>query len=315
MKKPAANKGHLFLLLLFAMCSCCESRCKIEPCLSYVPNTCQLEQMPSAFPPLAKDEAKKEWGKELYLGNRFALELDLYRAITAYKRALFLLNPSDSYRKNQIEYSIIQCYYFGEKYREVLSAYETGSLVAVDSTFSAFRDLMIILSDSYLKTDQKERSCYFQTRLMEIDPESACKFQLSQELQKGDIEALLNRKSPELDPFLIPYASQAKSAAKAKTLQAIIPGSGYLYVGQTRAALTSFAINALFIGAAYCFFDNGNVPAGLITASIEAGWYFGGINGAGLAAKEYNERVYEVHAKTYMTNNRLFPVLMLQKAF
>ena len=45
------------------------------------------------------------------------------------------------------------------------------------------------------------------------------------------------------------------------------------------------------------------------------GWYFGGINGAGLAAQEYNERVYERLARDTMIENKLFPILMLEKAF
>ena len=93
------------------------------------------------------------------------------------------------------------------------------------------------------------------------------------------------------------------------------PGAGYLYVGQRRAAVTSFLINTLFILATIRFFEREDYAAGIITAGFEAGWYFGGINGAAGAAREYNERLYERHAKDTMVQGELFPVLMFTKGF
>ena len=95
----------------------------------------------------------------------------------------------------------------------------------------------------------------------------------------------------------------------------LLPGAGYYYVGQKKAALTAFVINSLFTAAAYQFFAKGYPAAGFITLSFEAGWYFGGINGAGLAAKEYNERLYEVKAKDFMLKERLFPLLTFETSF
>ena len=61
--------------------------------------------------------------------------------------------------------------------------------------------------------------------------------------------------------------------------------------------------------------NQGNIAAGLITASFETGWYFGGINGAGLAAQEFNQRMYEVNTKEIMFQNRLFPIFHFTKSF
>jgi len=49
--------------------------------------------------------------------------------------------------------------------------------------------------------------------------------------------------------------------------------------------------------------------------SFEAGWYFGGIYGAGEEAKYYNERVYEKEANALLNEKKLFPVLMLGHSF
>jgi hypothetical protein len=119
----------------------------------------------------------------------------------------------------------------------------------------------------------------------------------------------------ELQEFLIEYSCNKKSVSKAQTLNAILPGAGYYYVGQKKSGLTSFIINALFIAATYQLFDHGYIAAGIITGSLECGWYFGGINGAGLAAKEYNEQLYQSLGKEFMIQNRLFPILTIQKGF
>ena len=45
------------------------------------------------------------------------------------------------------------------------------------------------------------------------------------------------------------------------------------------------------------------------------GWYFGGIYGAGEEAKFYNEKIYEKAASPYMTEEKIFPILMVKHAF
>jgi hypothetical protein len=57
------------------------------------------------------------------------------------------------------------------------------------------------------------------------------------------------------------------------------------------------------------------MAAGIITTNFEAGWYFGGIYGAGEEAKYYNERIYEKNASTVLNQHKLFPILMMEHAF
>jgi hypothetical protein len=118
-----------------------------------------------------------------------------------------------------------------------------------------------------------------------------------------------------LDAPLENYFSEKKSVKKAQFLNALLPGAGYLYLGQKKSALTAFCLNTLFITAAYQFFKHHHFAAGLITTSFESGWYFGGIYGAGEEAKYYNERLYEQNASRVLNAHNLFPALMLDHAF
>jgi hypothetical protein len=314
------KKKWLLLGILLSCTACQPNCCKIEPCLSYTPQARQIQCLPSPFEKLTREEIRHEWGKELYVALVFANEMDLYRAITCLKRALIFLPPSKRERKLQIQYNIVQCYYLGQKYGDVLEAFNESDLCATGPDFPAYRELMIMLYDSYKQTEQEEKASSLLKLIEENDPDTAKNLLISTAFSEGDLGYLKELSSehpqaPLIDAFVDGYCNESKSVQKARNLNAILPGAGYYYVGQTKAALTSFLINSLFIGTAYYFFKNNNIPAGLITTSLETGWYIGGINGAGLAAKEYNERLYEVNGKQVMIHSHLFPIFMFQKSF
>lgn len=314
-KKTRTYPPILFLLCVLSLLSGCQQNsCQFEPTIVYVPPARLVEDLPSAFPPLSPQELRQDWGKELIIANGFALENDFYRAITGYKRALFLIPPKYPERRFQIEYGIMQSYYRAGKYCETIETFDHSTLTNVPDTFPAYDDLLIILQDSYTEIGQPEKACKILSLIESRNRCTAEKLELSQSLRSADFNCL-TQNDPLTCGFLASYQQQAKSVQKAQLLNAILPGAGYLYVGQGKTALTSFAINALFIAAAYQFFHHGNVAAGIITASLETGWYFGGINGAGLAAKAYNECIYSNAAKELMLQERLFPILMLNYAF
>jgi hypothetical protein len=273
--------------------------------------------LPSPFNPVTENEMRQEWGRELHMARKFAREGDYYRAITCYKRAKFLI-PKDLYeRRNEIDYGIILSYYMGQKYCDAILTFEGSSLSSVSSEFPPFRDLVLILQDSYEKTGQFQKGDLLLELMEKGDAEGACRLKGSHALISGNLNEALSflPDEKELSQFQASYCRCYKSAKKAQILNALLPGAGYYYAGQKKSALTSLAINTLFTAAAYHFFNRGNWGAGLITTSLEMGWYFGGINGAGLAATEYNERVYERCVREIMEKNRLFPVLMLEASF
>lgn len=303
--------------LLFGLASCVTTQYCFEPDIAYFPTQRHINALPSAFPPLSDEEKLSEWGKEFFFGTQFVKELDLYRAITCFKRALFLIPCELAERRLQLEFNTLEAYFLGHKYAEALTVYESGGLPSAPLDFPALKELLLILYESYLYTDQCEKALRILAYLEMQDRETAQKLRKSEAIRTADFEALFKefQSDAELNNFLSCYSSFAKSPSKARFLNAVLPGAGYAYVGQQKAAATSFIINALFIAAAYQFFDRGYTAAGLITTSLEAGWYFGGINGAGLAAREYNEQVFQVQGKEFMIREKLFPVLMFQYAF
>ena len=297
-----------------AISSCSRVSEKLEPQMSYQAQAGYIKSLPSPFTPLNPLEKMEEWGKEYTIGLAFAEKLDLYRAITAFKRAEILIPPERRERQKEIEYNTMLSYYLGKRYEETLDIFTHSRLIRTGSEFPAHHDLLVILYESYLETDDERAAQMVLAALKNHYPETAQRLELGTAIQEGEID-----KAEELDPSLSAlrecYDRKKKSISKAELLNGILPGTGYYYVGQKQTAATSFLLNGLFIAGAVYFYLDGNLPMGLILTSFEAGWYFGGIYGAGEAAKEYNERVYEQCAYPIMKQKRLFPILSLNYAF
>lgn len=305
-------------LLLTTICiGCNPCAYKIDPCLSHELSEQEIQNFPSSFEPLSSEERQTEWGRELLIADQFGHELDLYRAITGYKRALVLI-PKDHPRRSQIEYDILYSYYIAGKYCEAIKAFEESSLPRISNDFPAFRDLLIILFFSYNKTNNPYRRDAILNLIRNLHPELAQDLDMSVAITTGNLNevyTLEHRYKEGYRNHFCNFERQKLSVKKAQVFNALLPGAGYLYTGQKRTALTAFILNAAFITAAYELFNNGYPAAGVIVSSLEFGWYFGGINGAGLSAKYYNDQIYNCYAKEAMEDQRLFPALMLQKAF
>ena len=304
-RKAANLFFKLFLCTFLFLTGCVVNSGTFEPNIGYSISSRNVEKLPSAFPPLSDEEKLEDWGKELYLGLQFAEELDLYRAITCYKRALYLAPPAYRF---QIAYHLVEAYYFGGKYQEAVETYESTYLGDVPLNFGPIKELLLMLYDSYQQIGQCAKAERIYWFLKSLDCSLAD--------QLADYQAILSADFDAMDEeFAGLYLTQAKSVRTAQVLNALLPGAGYLYVGQAKSALTSLIINGLFTWAAYQFFDHGYTAAGLITTSLEMGWYLGGINGGGIAAREWNERLYETQGKDFLIRQRLFPILMFTYAF
>lgn len=317
-KRSLCKKYALAILLIGSSFSSCQPvDCRFEPSIEYYPNPVIIEAKASAFEPLSSKELRREWAREMFIAQDFAKELDYYRAITSYKRALFLMPPHERHRKPEAEFCVVQAYYFGCKPQEAIEAFEKSSLLFASPDFPALDDLLTMMYECYLQTGHCERAENVRKHLELRNETKAHQLEAYGAFQAADECALSNLEDPcgVYTNFLVNYSSRKKSVERAQLYNALLPGAGYYYVGQKNTALTSFLINALFIGAAYQFFERGYPAAGLIIASFESGWYFGGIYGAGLAAREHNQYVYEKLAEDTLVKNRLFPILMLQTTF
>jgi len=358
---------RVFSLILLLCCfSCSSTKTTLKPQLDYSIQDKYLQNLKPIFPPLTEEELSNSWAVEYQLGLCFAKKLDLFHAVTSFKRADILIPQNLFQRKSEIQYHIINSYYLGKKYYDVIDTFEDSILASTTRNFEGFHDLLIILFESYLKCDQKDRADWILHTMKKFFPTNAQKLELSSHLYQANLFELtkITSESPnnqtfnalatknseqdseislvnndEIDPFsdteeqdrknldeytrcktavkeiLTTYQQYKKSPLLAQTLNAVLPGAGYLYLGQKQSAFTAFSINSLFIATAGYFYYQGNIPASIITIGFESGWYLGGIIGAGDSAKLYNERLFETHAHPHMRDNRLFPILMLNYGF
>jgi len=293
---------------------------EFNPDIVYFPNPVTIASRPSAFNPLISLEARSDWGKEVKIAYAFAKEQDYYRAITAFKRALVFLPANLPARKLQIEYAIFHCYYLAYKYEDAIEAFQGTSLECATNEFPAYRELLIQLYECYKKSDNEIDAERILSFIEKDFPDDAETLKITDAVLEANFPALVSiaecrEDCEDLEELITCYSLEAKSESMAKFYQAILPGAGYYYVGQKQAAVTSIILNSLFIWATYTCFKTGNTAAGILTASLESGWYFGGINGAGIAAREYNERLYHTVGRDFLRNRGYFPVLMLETTF
>ncbi len=240
----------------------------------------------------------------------FAQDFDLYRAITNFKRAVCLAPLDEEARRLELHYMTALAYFLGKKYVEVIYTLDSTPLSQVDRKFPAYDDLLLILYESHTQLGKEEHAEHI---LKLMDPRTSEKVSLYKDLREADLEKLAQ--NTEMESLLAGYNREAKSVKYAQRLNMALPGAGYWYLGQKQTAVTAFSVNALFIGAAAAFFANDNIWAGVLTLSFEGGWYFGGIYGAGLAAKEYNEKLYSTFAERTGSRERSFPTMRLKYTF
>lgn len=312
------NKRTLLALFSLALIlGGCHRHAEFAPQLDCAVQDQYLLNLPAPFPPLSESERHQDWGREYTVGLGFSHQLDLYQAITAFKRAEILAPKEDAQRLLEMHYEITLCYYLGHKYSDVVYAFECGALRTVTPSFPAFHDLLVILYDSYQKLDEPEKAEQILSLIRTHYPATADQLEISDAFSNADFSRLrrLSDTSPSVNSFLNSYQAQRKSPTTAQLLNGVLPGAGYFYLGQPQSGVTALLLNGLFIWASYQFFHHNHIAAGAIFASFELGWYCGGIVGARLEAKYYNERLYERLATPLMHNQRLFPVLMLSYGF
>lgn len=308
----------LFCLLLLTT-ACYRVPDQIEPKVSYQLQEQHFHRLSGAFTPLSPAEKATDWGKEYTIAKAFAEELDLYRAVSTFKRAKILLENNRD-RELEIQYDILLCFFLGKRYDDAIDTFEKSDLAFVDKTFPAYHDLLLVLYEAYREVKNPEKQAKIIELIEKSFPDTSEELKVSLAIRQGNLVAINDIASgfqtiSYLDELTQTYCLEKKSVATAQCLNAFLPGAGYLYIGQKKSALTALLLNGLFIAAATQFFLHDHLAAGIITLGFETGWYFGGIYGAGEEAKYYNERLYEKNASTVLNEQKLFPILMLDHAF
>eukprot|EP01067_Filipodium_phascolosomae_P005432 Filipodium_phascolosomae@DN3512_c0_g1_i1.p1 len=186
------------MLCMLAMTGCYKVPDKIEPQVNYTVQDRYLKQLPTIFPPLSEQEKREEWGSEYLIAKKFSQELDLYRAVTTFKRSEFLLPEGNQKRMEEIQYQILLSYYLGKRYMEVIQTFDRSHLYHANDTFPAYHDLLIIMYESYLETGQEEKAHYVLRVIQHHFPETAKSLELSTALIEGDLDTL--REEEREDP-------------------------------------------------------------------------------------------------------------------
>src|SRR5579872_2064906 len=168
------NKKIVITFLLAAVClsSCRHTSEKLEPRLNYAVQDKYLKSLPSPFPALSEAEKRQDWAREYQIGIGFAHQLDLYQAMTAFKRADILIENSSPERKQQILYTILLSYYLGKKYQDVVYTYESTDLRYVNNSFPAFRDLLVILYDAFTQLGEDDKALRVLQAIQQYYPET-----------------------------------------------------------------------------------------------------------------------------------------------
>jgi hypothetical protein len=352
----------IFLLLCFSLFG----NEIIEPKLGYFVQDKYLQTLHSIFAPLTKEEAISDWGKEYGVGLYFAKELDLYQAITAFKRSKILIPEDLINRRREIDYQIINAYYLGGQFQSVIDFFDRSLLANIEPLFPAFHDLVVILYDCLKNLKQQERADRILNTMEKYFPLEKKKIEISNSILTGNLDLIKNTIEDDSISLAIAsiessldkafyeengnigkispsyhleqegklhslyelkeckdatsdifneYKLKRKNPSLASGLNAVLPGLGYLYLGQKQSAFTALLLNGLTSGACYYFFKNNNFPAAILTLSFESGWYFGGIYGAKQEALFFNKRTFEDLAHYRLRDHKLYPILMLRHGF
>ena len=204
--------------------SCYRVADQIDPRVSYQLQDQHFQCLNGAFPPLTKEERASDWGKEYIIGRAFAEELDLYRAVSTFKRAQILLEHHPE-RELEVQYDILLCYFLAKRYAEVIESFEKSDLAHVDKSFFAYHDLLLILYESYREMDAPEKEGKIIELMEKTFPVTTEELKVSIAIREGHL-AMINefasnfQQSSYLDNLVDCYTVNKKSVGKAQLFNA-----------------------------------------------------------------------------------------------
>ncbi len=225
---------------------------------------------------------------------------DYYRAITEYKRFLFL-NP-DTKKTFWIKFRIGQSYLLGNQ---------------LQAAWLMFSDLMVKQNEPTSKAWASlaaARILYLQGRLrqsleilQDLDLQQDLKLQGYKHYLAGCAYIRLGERDNAGLVFTKMPANHSLSTATdlllgsldriedipqkspiAAGLLSVVPGLGHIYIGEYAIALTALSWNGLFAFATYDAFHQRQIGVGVLLSVLELLWYSGTIYGAISGANRYN---------------------------
>lgn len=242
---------------------------------------------------------------QLKLGDAFMAEDEYYRAITEYKKFLFLF--PDSGKAAYASFRIGLAYYQGQEYEAAAQTFATVKKKYKESGYAAESGYFEGLS--YWKLGRFDSAEKMFEQVVAQDPASAQAplALLGRSLVSFDEKNLAGCREG-LTRFLAGYPDDPrtnnvrqaialldengqpprKSPALAGMMSALVPGSGYMYAGRYGDGFTALVVNGLFIAGTIVAIHQEDYAVAAIVGGIGLPFYIGNIYGSANAATKWN---------------------------
>jgi tetratricopeptide (TPR) repeat protein len=230
--------------------------------------------------------------------NQLFTEGDYYRAITEYKRGLYVCD--DDSTAQFLHLRIGQSLFLAEQYNLVLewhsalghaSEFPQETLLYGRSLFrlERFREASDVLDSMHFdttSTDLRSQAHFYAgisyTRLEQPDDALNNFRRISSE------SVFANRAANYID-ILEQHSDYNRKNPLIAGLLGVVPGAGYAYTEHYGTALASLALNGLLSWATIDAFQDGDTAAGITYSIFATGFYIGNITGSVQSADRYNE--------------------------
>ncbi len=246
-------------------------------------------------------------GIQMGLGDRFFQEGDYYRAVTEYKRFLFLFPQSP--RAAEAELNVLKSYFQGKRWNDAIRTAEEFEKIFPSSPL--LPEAVLLEGISFGEKGDISRGRLFLRRVQEMAPRTPladeAQWQLALTYLKEENWKEAAREFRQLRPEskLYPRSEYLaggldlmdtlprKSPTTAGVLAGVLPGAGHLYVGRYRDAAVAFLLNGAFIWGIVESFQHDNYVVGGLLTFFELGWYGGNIYSAVSSAHKYNRKIQQ----------------------
>jgi tetratricopeptide (TPR) repeat protein len=256
---------------------------------------------------------------QLQLAGMFLAEGENYRAVTEYKKFLYLF--PDSPDRDRAMFEMAKAYMDGEEYPAAISVFRRLRSTIPGSEYAA--ESHYLEGVCYWQAGDTKNAAQELTLLSEASDnlpvvQTAIKARALIFFDKGEIgqsrdqlNVLLTRLPPgpvsgkvhEALGLIEDYQRKPrKSPGLAASLSAVLPGSGYFYAGRPGDGLSAFVINALFVAGLVEAIDRENDGLAILAGGFGLPFYVGNIYGSANAARKWNLSVRkESSEQIYLT--------------
>lgn len=254
-----------------------------------------------------RGECRDDCERQFAFAEDLFNEADYFRAISEYKRLIFLC-PGSKQLCEIAHFRIGLSYFRANRWQNALEAFGTFLLRFPDSpmkphvlylkgmsekNLSLHGDALATFAHLMERTGgEYQAKATYQSALIFVDREEWERAgemfsRISEESALYNSARVFSAGLEQID--CLPH----KSPPVAGTLAAVLPGVGHLYTERPKDALVAFLLNGFFIWSAIELFEDDKHVTGGIVTFFELGWYTGNIYSAVSSAHKFNKRTQD----------------------